>query len=331
MRSIRTGVRRMISVGVGLMLLSSLLIGPPAGCEKTSRISGELVVFHAGSLSVPFEEIAKAFGEEYPSVRILREAAGSRACARKIADLGRSCDIFGSADYTVINSLLIPEHADWCIRFARNEMVIAYGENSRYAGEISPENWHEILLRQDVAFGRSDPNADPCGYRAVLTTRLAEEYYGFEGLSERVLGKDQRYLRPKETDLLALLEVGAIDYIFLYRSVCEQHGLRYVTLPDEINLKKAELADIYRTATAEVSGKAPGEALIKHGQPIVYGVTIPKNAKNPAAALAFVRFLLETDKGMAIMEKNGQPSLVPAPSATYEGIPEALKKFAVKK
>lgn len=314
-----------------LVLAAASSYAEPDTRGTPDRIHGELMVFHAGSLSVPFAQIADAFMKEHPSVRVLREAAGSRACARKIADLGRSCDVFGSADHSVIDALLIPKHAGWTLKFAVNEMAIVYGERSRHADEITSENWHRILLRDDVAFGRSDPDSDPCGYRAVLTVKLAEKRYGSPGLAERLLEKDLRYMRPKETDLLALLEVGAIDYIFLYRSVAEQHDLEWVALPDEINLKNPEFAHHYRTATVEVSGSAPGETIIKHGEPMIYGVTIPKNAQNPRAALAFVTFLLEKDKGLVILEKNGQPSAVPSPTKTYDQLPPSLKRFAVKR
>ncbi len=312
------------------VLLIASTFTPAHAAETPAGVSGELMVFHAGSLSVPFKEVAEAFNKEYPKVRVLREAAGSRACARKISDLDRECDVFGSADYTVIDSLLIPDHAEWTIRFAANEMVIAYTEYSRRAGEIDSGNWHRILLEKNVAYGRADPNADPCGYRTVLSSKLAEIHYGEPGLSERLLGKDRRHIRPKETDLLALLEVGEIDYFFIYRSVARQHGLKWVTLPDEINLKSPEMADVYRKVAVEISGKTPGSVITKQGAPMVYGVTIPKNARNPEAALAFVTFLLERDKGMAIMERNGQPSLVPMLSDTYDDIPGPLKRFAIK-
>jgi molybdate/tungstate transport system substrate-binding protein len=298
------------------------------GAEVDSDISGELMVFHAGSLAVPFREVARAFNREYPGVRVLLEAAGSRASARKISDLNREADVFGSADHTVIDTLLIPEHARWNIRFAANEMVIAYTEHSRRAGEISGENWYHILLDKSVAYGRSDPNTDPCGYRTVLSSRLAEIHYTEPGLARRLLEKDQRHIRPKETDLLALLEVGEIDYFFIYRSVARQHGLKWVTLPDAINLKSPDMTDRYKRVTVEISGKTPGSVITKPGAPMVYGVTIPNNARNPKAALAFVTFLLEQDKGMAILERNGQPSLVPALSDTYENIPDSLKRFA---
>ena len=62
--------------------------------------------------------------EKYPKVKVLREATGSRTAARKISELHRPADIMASADYTVIDALLIPEHAQWNIKLATNEMVI---------------------------------------------------------------------------------------------------------------------------------------------------------------------------------------------------------------
>jgi len=292
-------------------------------------LSGDLVVFHAGSLAVPMREIANAFMEEHPGVVVLREAAGSRESARKISDLHRPCDILASADYAVIDSLLIPEFAGWNIRFAGNEMAIVYGGESRHAAELTAENWFNVLLRDDVAFGRSDPNADPCGYRTILTLKLAETYYGQRGLAARFLKKDTRYIRPKETDLLALLETGSVDYVFLYRSVGIQHGLKWLPLPDSINLKNPALADRYAGVSVELTGKEPGTVMTQKGEAMVYGVTIPKNAPNPAAAVAFLEFLLAKDKGLAILEKHGQPSIVPSPATHYELIPESLKPYAL--
>ncbi|MBS3764760.1 MAG: extracellular solute-binding protein [Planctomycetes bacterium] len=317
-------------------ILAAALVFQSCGGESPSedtsspegQIEGKLIIFHAGSLSVPFRDIAKEFQTEYPDVNVVREAAGSRRCARKVSDLGRECGVLASSDYTVIDTLLIPEYASWNIKFASNEMTLVHREDSSGADELTAENWYEILLRDDVAFGRSDPNADPCGYRAVLTMKLAEKHYGEQGLAKKMLAKDTRYIRPKETDLLALLESEEIDYIFLYRSVAQQHELPHLLLPDEINLKKPELTSLYKSVSVELSGKEPGSTIVKKGQPMVYGVTIPENAPNRPAALAFVEFLLQEDSGMAIMEKNGQPSVVPSPSATCDKIPDCLKQFA---
>jgi molybdate/tungstate transport system substrate-binding protein len=299
----------------------------PFSCGKEEE---KLIIFHAGSLSVPFSRIASRFEEENPGVEVQLEAAGSRRCARKISELGRECDVIASADYEVINQLLMPEFADWNIRFASNEMVIAYMKGSRGAQELTERNWYRVLRREDVSFGRSDPDADPCGYRTVLTIKLAGWYYEEDRLAETLLQKDTEFIRSKETDLLGLLEAGALDFIFIYRSVARQHGLGILTLPDHINLKNPEFADYYGSVSVRISGKKPGEFMERAGAPMVYGVTVPKNAPSPELAVRFVEFLLEEEKGLRIMEENGQPPIVPAPTATYGAVPEELKRFASK-
>jgi molybdate/tungstate transport system substrate-binding protein len=303
--------------------------GGPGLETSGEAVSGRLIIFHAGSLAVPFKQICEEFTRRYAGVKIVREAAGSRICARKIADLKRACDIMASADYTVIESLLIPEYADWNIKFAGNEMVIAFREDSRGAGRISGDNWFEILLEEDVTLGRSDPNSDPCGYRTALLLALAEDFYGRPGLAARLLQEDRAYIRPKEVDLLALLEAGQLDYIFIYRSVAEQYGLEVVSLPDRINLKKSEFADFYRTASVRIAGKEPGSFITKSGEPIVYGVTVPRAAPNREAALAFLKFLLDADKGGAILERSGHTLLVPSPTGSFERLPPCLRAYAL--
>ena len=320
---------RLIKYIILVLLALSFAVKSGAYDRQSSEVSGRLIIFHAGSLSVPFRKVCAEFGKRHPGVKIFREAAGSRMCARKISDLHRACDVMASADYTVIDTLLIDEHADWNIKFAGNEMVIAFDKNGRDRGRLNRSNWYEVLVDKGVTFGRSDPNSDPCGYRTVLTMKLAEKYYGKKGLAAKLAAKDRRYMRPKEVDLLALLETGLLDYMFIYRSVAQQHGLGYVTLPDEINLKKMELADAYGSACVRLTGKKPGTFITRKGAPIVYGVTIPKNAPNRKAATAFLEFLLDADTGGAILARNGQTPIVPAPTKTFDKLPAGLKKFAL--
>ena len=293
--------------------------------KQAGSANKELIIFHAGSLSVPFRQVSAEFEKMHPDIVVKAEAAGSRACARKISDLDRQCDIMASADYKVVANLLMPEYANFNIHFALNEMVIAYTAKSRRSEKITADNWHEILLEDDVAFGRSDPDLDPCGYRTLMVFQLAEKHYELAGIAKKLKNKDQ-HIRPKENDLLALLEVGEIDYLFIYRSVATQHELDMILLPDRINLKSREHAEFYKTAVVEVSGKKPGEIITRTGEPMVYSVTICKEAPNPEAAEAWLAFLL-SEKGRAIMEKNGQPCIKPAIADGLDRIPETLKQF----
>ncbi|MBL5980996.1 molybdenum ABC transporter substrate-binding protein [Petrotoga sp. 8T1HF07.NaAc.6.1] len=290
-------------------------------------ITGEIVVFHAGSLSVPFAQIEKAFESQYPGTDVIREAAGSREAVRKVTDLGREADVIGSADYTVIENLMIPEYTEWYINFANNEMVIMYTEDSRYKDEINSDNWYEILLRPDVEYGHSDPNADPCGYRSQIVWKLAEKYYKVDNLYKKLADNcPPKNVRPKETDLIALLEAGELDYIFIYKSVALQHRMPYVELPEQINLKSTKYADFYATASFDVTGKEPGEMITQIGQPMVYALTIPNNAPNLQGAIAFIKFVIGP-QGRAIMEENGQPPINPPEGVNIEKAPQEIQDF----
>ena len=139
-----------------------------------------------------------------------------------------------------------------------------------------------------------------------------------------------RYIRPKEVDLLALLETGNIDYIFIYRSVALQHNLKYITLPQEINLGNKDFTDKYAAVNVEIKGKKPGEKVTQTGEAMLYGFTIPSNAPNKKAAEAFAAFLLNSEKGLKIMDKNGQPPLIKPIVKAYDKLPEVLKGLTQK-
>lgn len=312
------------------LTVCAVLLGLCLATVGASADKQELVIFHAGSLAVPFRDVSAAFNRKYPGVVVKAEAAGSRDSARKISDLGRPCDVLGSADYEVIADLLMPMFADFNISFATNELAIAYTDKSRLADRINSKNWYDVLLRDDVSFGRADPNRDPCGYRTMMLFHLAEKHYKKPGLAKRLAQKHgTRFIRPKETDLLALLESGEIDYLFIYRSVIKQHGLKLLRLPDRINLSSPKHAGFYKQAQVSVTGTKPGEMTVLRGAPIIYSVTIPKNSPNRKMAEAWVALLLSSE-GRRIMEKNGQKALAPAIADDYDKLPASLRRFCVR-
>jgi molybdate/tungstate transport system substrate-binding protein len=293
--------------------------------------SGRLVIFHAGSLSVPMASIERAFEARYPRVDVLREAAGSQKCARKISELKKPCDIMASADYKVIDKLLIPDYADWNIRFASNRMVLCYTDSSAHAGQLAPDNWYEIIDRPEVSWGHADPNVDPCGYRSLMVLQLAETYYRQPGLAKRLLkNRPQANIRPKSVELISLLQTGNMDYAWEYRSVAIQHGLRYLELPAAINLGDYRHDPDYRQAVVRVTGKKPGTTMEIRGKSITYGVTMVKNAPNREAAEAFMAFLLSPEGGLRILKTAGQPPLEPPridSREAYDQLPPVLQKL----
>jgi molybdate/tungstate transport system substrate-binding protein len=298
-----------------------------SGCRNSS--SGkqkEIIIFHAGSLSVPMKLITQEYEKQHPEIKILLESAGSLVCARKITELKKPCDIIASADYFVINELLIPDYASWSIKFATNEIVIAGSAKSKYIKELTSDNWMELLQRDDVIYARSDPDSDPCGYRTIFTFMLAEKYYNKPGLAEKMVSKNREYIRPKEVDLIALVESNAIDYMFQYKSVAIQHGMRYIELPRDINLSDPFRNKIYQSVSMEVAGSKPGTKMKVTGDYINYSISVLNNAPQKNAAIDFLEFLL-SQEGMEIFRNNGQEPIIPFTTEQPEILPSKLRKL----
>ena len=297
--------------------------------EPSAELEGTLTIFHAGSLAIPFSEMEAEFEGMNPGVDVQCESASSGVTIRKVTDLGKNAEIIASADYSLIPALMYPDYADWYVTFAKNQMVLCYTDQSKYAEEINSDNWYKILLRDDVEHGHSDL-LDPCGYRTLLVWQLAEKYYNVPGLYEDLVAScPEKNIRPKSVELVALLESGDLDYASEYSSVAMQHSLNYVEYPTELDLSAVEHKDFYAQSSIEVPGKEPGETITQIGKPIVYGVTIPSNTENPDLAIAFMEYLLG-EKGQAIMNSNGQPSIVPAVADDLSKVPAELQSYAVQ-
>ncbi len=303
---------------VAILILCIVLCGCAQKVQKE-----RLVIFHAGSLSKPLADVSKAFkdymAKKGVEVEIIREASGSVDAVRKVTDLHRHADVVAVADYSLIPKMMMPKYANFCIGFATNEVVLVYTNSSRYAKDVNSSNWFDILAKKGVKFGFSNPNRDPCGYRALMVMRLADGYYHkpiFKMLVEnntniRVNGNivyvppeiktdGKIVIRPKETDLLGLLESHSIDYAFEYRSLAMQQHLPFVELPKEINLGSPN-GSYNVSVFLEFKNKS-----IK-AKPIVYGITIPKNAEHRELAIEFIKFLLT--KGRGIFERDYQKFL----------------------
>jgi molybdate/tungstate transport system substrate-binding protein len=338
--------RKFFAFGIAIAVIACTSVAVFYSPSVDAQQAKTLKVFHAGSLAVPLEEVERQFEILHPSVDVQRESMGSIAAIRQVTDIGKRGDILASADYTLIPSMMYPEYADWTVRFATNDLVLAYNpEKSTYADEITPDNWYDILRKDGVVFAFSNPNLDPCGYRVVMVFQLSELYYGDEKIFDELIldntaitiseEEDSTYLiktpedmkpntekvsiRPKSVELVALVEVGGLDYAFEYRSVAVQHNLSYVDLPAEIDLGNVMYEDFYN----KVKLQRVDEEIIR-ASTIIYGITVPKNAGNSELGLEFVKFVIG-DAGQKIIEDTGQTPIVP-PKGSGD-IPEELESL----
>lgn len=285
-----------------LLLLLAIGCGSPRAPERT------LTVFNAGSLARPMRAVLDTFARR-EGVAIAQESAGSLESARKLTELGKIPDIIALADADVFPQYLVPTFVGGYTLFARNRMVVAYTDRSRHAGEMRSETWPDILTRADVEVGRSDPELDPNGYRTLMVWQLAERARNAPGLAARLEARSgTRNVRPKEADLVGLLEAGEFDYIWSYESMAKAIGFRYVLLGDSVDLSQPGLAAHYRTASVAVRGAIAGSRVTFVGAPIVYAFAVPKDAPEPELARRFADFLVSTE-GKEILRREGLDAL----------------------
>jgi molybdate/tungstate transport system substrate-binding protein len=213
---------------------------------------------------------------------------------------------------------MFPNYADWYIVFASEQIVLFYTEKSKYQDQINADNWYEILQKEDVKFGRHDPDQDPGGYRTLMVWQLAEKYYKVPRLYQKLFNAKGDIMMSGN------VRSGDLDYTFGYKAPAVQNNRKYVRLPEEINLSSKRLENYYAQAKVELKGSKPSEVMTVTGEPILFGLTVPKNFPNQELAVGWVDFLLGS-AGVAIMKNMGMTPIIPGIANDINKMPRALK------
>jgi len=285
-----------------------------------------LTIFGAGTLAVPFKQIDNAFIKQNPNVTIQAQFGGSVKMVKQVTELHQIADVIAVADYSVIPQYLFGEndaikYTDWYVGFATNAVTFVYTERSKFAKEITAQNWYQVLSRPGVQIGRSNPNTDPSGYQTLQMLILAEKYYNRHDLVSAILANAPKTnMRDTETELIAALESGQIDYLAIYRSDAHQHHFKYVRFPAQIDLSDAKYASFYAQASVETANGTLA------GKPIVYAATIPNNGANPKWALKLIELIL-SKTGEGIIAQNGFGSVRPGYTNDMRKVPADLKSL----
>ena len=348
---------------LALVLMSVLTA---VGCATKPAEKTPLNIIIAGSLMIPFDGLEKAYEAEHPDIDIQIEAHGSIQAIRLVSEVHMLQDLVFSADAALIPMLmyqtLVPEtnkpYANWYIKFATNRIGLAYTPKSKYANEISADNWYKIIARSDVKLGLADPRFDAIGYRGLMALQLAKAAYQKPTILEDViLGQFKTpitmepengravirvpeiletkpnsniVIRGSSVQLIALLESGDLDYAFEYESVIQQHKLGIVKLPDAINLGVEQFGKQYSQVQVRLDFKRFASVKPEfNGEVIGYGLTIPSNAQHPQPAEEFIKFLLGP-KGQAMMQANYHPLITPPQADHLDALPAGLKSLCVQ-
>jgi len=310
-----------------LALVVGLGVGYVAGYYSgvnSSKPSTTLLIDAAGTLQVPFNGIVNnVVRPQYPTLSYNYIFEGSRLAANEITEANKSFDIYASADYRIIPEQLIPSHASWYIIFASNAMSVVYTNHSRFANEITPDNWYQVIARPGVIVGVSNKDTDPSGSQAIMMLQLAgllyyqNSSYLYDQLYVAKAAKNELIIVPTETTLDAQLETGAVDYVLTYSSEAVSHKFQHLTLDSRVDLSDLAQADLYAKVNVTVSGK------LVTGAPVLYDVTIPTNSPDTSMAIAFIKALF-TPQGQEILSASGLRPLNPVYVYNQSAVPSDI-------
>jgi molybdate/tungstate transport system substrate-binding protein len=281
--------------------------------NATNTIDKDVSVMYAGSLVNIFENEIKSVFQNLTGYNFIGEGKGSVQISNMILDGFRKSDVFLSADTTPIERLInhTPSLANWLVKFGSAELVIAYNPQSPFASDLVKAShgeipWYQVLGKEGLKFGRTDPELDPKGYYTVIAAKLANIYYNDSTIKDKILGEDRNkeQIFPEEI-LKSILDSGQIDATAAYKHEAIAKGLPYITLPAQINLSEPNYTNFYNKIFYKLGS---GETI--SGNSIFFSFTIPNTVENIEGAVSFVKFLL-SENGKKILEQVGLSPIKP--------------------
>jgi len=262
------------------------------------------------------------------------KSGGSFADANQIA-AGAPDDVFVSASLSAASpSYLKNLSADWAIGFATDQMVLAYSNSTAASAAVLEGqtavksnatsdwgNFFSTISSGSVKVGISAPVADPAGLRGWLVLEAVGSFYASGNQSAYVdplLRSGGNVTGSNAAALVAPLESGQIQFLFIYRSAAISDHLSYIQLDRHVNLGDTSLGAFYSKFTyTDSAGKTSGA-------PIVLSITVPLSSANSAEALQFVQFVVKNTGTLAAY------GLVPlTPSLLYSSTtpPESIEQL----
>lgn len=287
-------LQRILGPAAALLAIPALAAGcgSATGAGRANR-DGSVSVLYAGSLqTVMNNRIGPAF-QRATACTFNGYPAGSKDLASEIRGGVRVGDVFISATPAVNSTLEGSGNGNWVswyAPFAETSLVLGYNPHSAFARELRTRPWYRVVTQPGFRLGFTDPRLDPKGALAVGALDQAAARYHAPGL--RRLADRQSDLFPEE-DLVGRLEAGQLDAAFFY--TVEAAAARIPTVA---------LGGIRESAT--------------------YTITVLKRAPHPAAAAAFVRFLLGA-KGRTLLR--GAGAQLRTPRVVGTGLPASLRSL----
>jgi molybdate/tungstate transport system substrate-binding protein len=321
-----------IAVVVILVAVGAAGVGFVAGYEyKTSPAAtpavvenSTLSVLGAGTLNTLFPEVASQLVNETPGISAPAAAQtyeGSLDVTTAVASLGAKADVAAVADYRLIPQLLEPKFAGYEVVFGATPEVLAYNPSIAAFDGINSTNWAQKLVTDVATHGNApfavwNASTDPNGYNEIFSLELqgllyngsASTYYNtFYGgaTGTPAVPSSTTTLIEHESQAATLLHTNVVSALITYRSYAVVNHLTFVAFNPIVGLlanNSTALADYAKLSTTIVASSGGFAKVVP--APVLFAVTVPSNAPNPALGAAFIHLLL-SPQGAAILSAGG--------------------------
>jgi molybdate/tungstate transport system substrate-binding protein len=305
------------AAGVGFVAGYEYNLSPGPGATLNSTLS----ILGAGTLDTLFPQLANALANETPGTSVQSAAQtyeGSIDITTAVTSLGARADVAAVADYRLIPNLLEPQYASYEVVFGTTQEVLAYNASLPAFAGVNATNWGQKLMAaatSTMPLGIWNASTDPNGYNEIFSMELQGMLYNgstsavyshfYTGTSSQVaVGNPANTKIEHESQAATLLSTGVVSAVITYRSYAVVNHLSFVTLNPIVGLvanNSTALADYAQLSTmiTTSSGAQPVAAA-----PVLFAVTVPLNAPNPALGAEFLHLLLSA-QGSAILSEGG--------------------------
>jgi molybdate transport system substrate-binding protein len=234
--------------------------------EEQSSITGELIVFAAASLTEPFTEIGQRLEQWNPGLKIVFNFGGSQMLRTQL-EQGAHADIFAPADAVQMDLArkggIVQGETPF---FVKNRLMVIVPQKN-------PGNVREFrdLAKPGLKLDLANANVPAGRYSRQVFSKASVDYgVNFEQEVLRNLVSEEENVKQVVTKV----QLGEVDAGVVYVSdVAPKLRTEVLTIP---------IPDAYNQIAA-------------------YPIAITKEVKNPAAAKAFISFVLSAE-GQAILK-----------------------------
>ncbi|MBV8084527.1 MAG: molybdate ABC transporter substrate-binding protein [Chloroflexi bacterium] len=235
------------------------------------KISGNLTVFAAASLTDAFNQMKANIEAANPGVTVTMNYAGSQVLRTQLAQ-GAKADIFASADTANMDGATSDGSIDGQpVIFAHNRLAVVVPANGTKVAALKD------LANPGVKLVIEQPSVPAGNYSRQALMKMAQDPTFGANFSDKVLAN----VVSQEADVksvLSRIQLGEADAGMLYTSdiLTAQPGtVKSIAIPDQYNV----IAD--------------------------YPIGVVKNAPNAAGAKTFISYVTAASGGQAILQKFG--------------------------